>query len=296
MQLLEGLWEIRFSVADSAELFADVVVAGCDADTAAFSRDADCDPWLVSVMSTSEPDETRLNEAIAAACAVSGLSPIAKPVIIAHPPRDWLGENRESFPAVEIGRLWIYGSHEEDPVPEGKIGIMLNAGQAFGSGTHATTKGCLLLLERYISPSCNIADIGCGSGILAIAGAKYAPASRILATDNDAVAVRVAEHNCAMNDAPSVRCGLADGYDAQCVEQAAPFDIILANILPQPLIAMAADAFRHLARDGVLIVSGLMESHQEEVIAAHEAQGLKHCDDVVIDGWVAIAFRHDGAG
>lgn len=291
---MQGLWEIRFSVAEGGEVFADLAGASCDAEAISYYRDDDSDPWLISVISSAEPDADQLAQALKAAAEITGVS-CPEPMIIAIPPRDWLAENRAAFPPLAIASFWIYGSHVDDPVPDGRIGLKIDAGQAFGSGTHATTHGCLTLLERYLdrSTALRIADIGCGSGILAMAAAKLNPLARIIAVDHDAIAVTVAEDNCQLNGVDGlIRCGLSDGYGAALVKAAGPFDLILANILPSPLMEMAEDAAAHLAEDGVLIVSGLMEQHVEAVSASHRQAGLSLVDSMVFHEWATLVFGH----
>ena len=296
---MTGYWEIRVSVADQAEAVAEIIAAACGAEAVSLHREEEGGDWLVSLIAAAEPCEARMARAVEEAGRMAGAGPLTA-AVEPVPERDWLEENRRSFPPLGIGSLHIYGSHVETPVPEGMIGLRLDAGRAFGSGTHATTHGCVVMLERCLAgletagrPP-NIADIGCGSGILAMAAAKLSPGARVLAVDNDPVAVAVAGENAARNGlAGNIACGVSDGYGAALVRDNAPFDLVLANILPSPLVAMAPDAAAHLAADGVLIASGLNGAHVGSVVAGHEAAGLGLCDRFSLDGWETLVFRHN---
>jgi len=286
------LWQISFTLSESPEVYADMVAAATDSETISIHQDDLDQPWQVAVITTEEPDAKRVTHALATAATITG-HPAPSMTIERLPSKDWLSENRKSFPPLDIASFWIYGSHITEPVPEGKIGLKINAGQAFGSGTHATTFGCVTMLEKHGSTKdqAMIADIGCGSGILAMAAAKLFPKSRVIAVDNDILAVETSAENCRHNDVDGqVACGLSEGYDAPMVQEHAPYDMILANILPQPLIAMADDAVAALSDDGVLILSGLMEQHRDEVLAEHEARGLSLKDHMTHNGWVTLVM------
>ena len=298
---MPGCWEIRLTVADHAEVFAELVAAACGSDTMSFHRDGEGQDWLVSVIAEAEPVASRLSRAVDEAARLTGSSPSSR-TVRAVPDKDWLEENRRSFPALDIACFHIRGSHVETPPPGGRIVLRLDAGQAFGSGTHATTHGCLVMLEKHLrgietsgGHPLRVADIGCGSGILAMAASKLRPDARVIAVDSDPLAVRVAEDNVAANGlAGGIACGVSDGYGAELVRENAPFDLILANILPTPLADMACDAASCLAAHGALIVSGLNEDHADSIIAAHASAGFACRDRFSLDGWVTLVFRHGG--
>src|SRR4051812_269737 len=154
------------------------------------------------------------------------------------PPTDWLAQNRRDFPAQAIGRFFVYGSHHADGVPAGRHGLMVDAATAFGSGEHATTRGCLAALDRLAKrrrrPRRPL-DLGCGSGILALGMAK-AWRRPVRAADIDAESVRVARENAALNGVSQlVRIDRSDGYRAPLVHRGRPYDVIVSNILAQPL-------------------------------------------------------------
>ena len=174
---------------------------------------------------------------------------------------DWLARTAEGFPAQPIGRFWVHGSHIATAPPAGTVPILLDAGQAFGSGEHATTQGCLLALGRLAGRRRlrRVLDLGCGSGILAIAAAKLG-AARVIAADNDPVAVAVARENATRNRVGHrIRCLTSEGYRNPLLSAFGPYDLILANILADPLCALARECARHLAPGGTAVLSGLLD-------------------------------------
>jgi ribosomal protein L11 methyltransferase len=208
------------------------------------------------------------------------------------PERDWLAENRRAFPPLRIGCFFIHGSHWKGPAPAGAIAIEIDAATAFGTGEHPSTRGCLLALDslahrrRFGRPL----DIGTGSGILAIAAAKRLR-RRVLASDIDCAAVRVAAHHVRRNGlALQVRVVCAPGYRGRAVRRSR-YDLIFANILARPLALMARDLGRALAPGGVAVLAGLLRRQEGMVVAAHRAQGLALERRLVIQGWSTLILR-----
>lgn len=291
---MSALWQISFSVPDQAGVIAELVEPVAATEAVSFHRAHDEDPWLVQMICSEEPDRGKIEMALDTACSITGLA-VSDLMITNLPATDWLSENRKSFPPLDIGSFWIHGSHITKPVPEGKTGLCIDAGQAFGSGTHGTTEGCITMLEKHLPEdrSLRIADIGCGSGILAMAAAKLCPSARIIAVDNDPIAVDVAALNTRDNSVDGIiTTGVSDGYDSDLVQRHAPYDMILSNILPGPLMEMAGDAAKALCSGGGLILSGLLENQAEQVVEAHARQGLKLKDQIIVNGWVTIVMEH----
>jgi ribosomal protein L11 methyltransferase len=202
----------------------------------------------------------------------------AQPFVISElPETDWVAHVRRELAPVQAGRFFLYGSHDADKVPEGSVALRIDAAMAFGTGHHGTTSGCLSALDdlaRQGRSFHNVADIGCGTAVLAMAAAKLWPET-VLASDIDPVAVETARANVALNDLEGrVICLEAAGFGDQKLKGAAPFDLVFANILKAPLIALAPDMARYCDESGVVILSGLLNEQADEVIAAYEREGF----------------------
>lgn len=226
--------------------------------------------WEVGLYFTEAPDEV----ALALLAAAWGAEPF---VVSELPEVDWVAHVKRELAPVEAGRFFVYGSHDADKVPEGAEALLIEAAMAFGTGHHATTRGCLLALDRLIgqgvSPA-RIVDVGCGTAVLAMAAARVFPVV-VLAGDIDPQAVDVARANVIANGLDGkVECVEAMGFDHPLIEGAAPFDLIFANILKQPLIDLVPDMARYLAPGGRAILSGILTTQADEVAAAYSAGGL----------------------
>ena len=236
-------------------------------------------------------DETGLTLALALAAAASGVA--CTPERHSIPETGWLARTREAFPEQRIGaRFAIRGSHLAREKAAGRISLTLDAGMAFGSGEHGSTRGCLLALETLapVRPY-RILDLGTGSGILALAAVRLFH-RKVLAADNDSEAVRAARHNAASNGlAPSVRVILAEGWRARAIQSSAPYDLVLANILARPLIAMAEALARHLAPGGRAVLAGLLDRQAPMVLAAHRRAGLVLVRRIGLEGWTTLILK-----
>ena len=206
---------------------------------------------------------------------------------------DWVARSLEGLAAVRAGRFIVHGGHQRAAVRAGDIGIEIEAGRAFGTGHHGTTSGCLIMLDRLLArrrPAISL-DLGTGSAVLAIAVAKRARAP-VLATDIDPVATRVAAGNVRLNGAHAlVRCVTATGFEHRALAAAGPFDLIVANILARPLMAMAPAMARHLAPGGDVALSGILAGQRNGVLAAYRQAGLYHCRTVEREGWVTLHLK-----
>lgn len=208
---------------------------------------------------------------------------------------DWIAKSLEGLKPVRAGRFLVHGAHDREAVRAHDLAIELEAGQAFGTGHHGTTAGCLEMIEqvmravpggpRGLDP---VLDLGTGSGVLAIAAAMLGPVS-VLATDIDPVATKVATANVHHNQAATqVKCVTAPGFHSTAFTSAGPFGLIIANILARPLMRMAPDIKRHLAPGGSVILSGILESQRWQVLAAFNGQGMRHEKTLWRNGWVTI--------
>ncbi len=206
------------------------------------------------------------------------------------PDIDWIAKSLEGLAPVRAGRFIVHGGHDRDKVRFGDLGIEIEAGQAFGTGHHGTTAGCLEMIEQVVRRErpMKALDLGTGSAVLAIAVAKLARIP-VLATDIDPVATRVAAENVALNGQTRlVTCITATGFRHAGMAQSAPFDLIIANILARPLMKLAPEMARHLAIGGSVILSGILASQRRAVIAAYVNQGFAHKRTIWRNGWVTI--------
>lgn len=192
------------------------------------------------------------------------------------PDQDWIRLSQEGLPPVRAGRFFVFGAHDGGLVPHGAIPLRVEAGLAFGTGHHESTALCLSLLSdlakqrRFHRPL----DLGCGTGVLAIAMARLWR-THILAADIDPVAVEVARENALRNDtSPFVQSLVADGLSNPALAAAAPFDLVVANILAGPLTRLAGEISRALSYEGVLILSGLLRWQENLVLGFYRARGL----------------------
>jgi len=201
---------------------------------------------------------------------------------------DWLTENVIKFAPVETGKFIVYGIHEKEIDTKGKIGVKVYAATAFGS-EHQTTKSCLEAIsdiDLQTNKINHILDVGTGSGVLAIAAAKLWKNAEIVAVDIDDESVIVAKQNAADNDvAEQITVAYSDGYSSEVVKTLSPYDVIFANILARPLIAMAPQMAENLRKGGFAIISGFIDDQVEWVIGEHEKHGLKCRKIYQLDNW-----------
>ncbi len=194
----------------------------------------------------------------------------------ALPDKDWVAENQRSFQPFKVGPFWVHPSHNSDGIPAGALPLRIDAGLAFGTGTHATTRGCLELLAT-LDPkeTVNAVDVGCGSGILTIAMAKLWRRP-VLGGDNDPQAVPVAIENAELNSvAQYCRFVVSVGLSHPTLAKAAPYDLVVANILAGPLLDLT-DTFRYAVRPGRrALLSGLLLEQAEMIVSAYERCGFK---------------------
>ncbi len=209
------------------------------------------------------------------------------------PDIDWVAHSLEGLKPVRAGRFFVHGSHDRHKRRINDLGIEIDAGQAFGTGHHGTTSGCLDMIGEVIRREHprNALDLGTGSAVLAIGIAKLAPIP-VLATDIDPVAVAVARENVVKNGVASrVRTETATGFQHPAMRGSAPFDLIVANILARPLMMLAPEMRKHLGWGGSLILSGILETQREKVLAAYRVQGLFHMKTLRREGWVTLHLK-----
>ena len=199
--------------------------------------------WHIEALFTVTPNVRSINRLLAQLFIEEEIRAVPMTITTLEK-RDWLAENRDAFPPLQIGRFWVRGSHVETQCPAASLPLLIDAARAFGSGTHPTTEGCLRAIQLLhpIAPR-RILDMGCGSAILAVAAARLWPSSYITAADNDPVAIRVAATNRTLNKiAPArMRLVISAGFCSRVVCHTSPYGLVLANILAGPLKRMARD-------------------------------------------------------
>jgi ribosomal protein L11 methyltransferase len=210
------------------------------------------------------------------------------------PDVDWVAKVKRELAPVVAGRFFVYGSHDADQIPEGSVALLIEAAMAFGTGHHGTTLGCLraldLLADRGFVGK-NVADIGCGTAVLAMAAAKIWDGV-MMASDIDQVAVDVAEANVTANDLEGrVKCVEAAGFDHPDLQAKAPFDLVFANILKGPLIALAPDMASNIQSGGYAILSGILNPQADEVVATYGENGFTVINREEITDWTCLLLQ-----
>jgi ribosomal protein L11 methyltransferase len=242
--------------------------------------------WEVGAYFLEAPDEIAL--------ALLAMAWQAQPFALSELPEiDWVAKVRRELSPVEAGRFFVYGSHDADKVPEGRIALMIEATVAFGTGHHGTTLGCLRALDRMVDrgeTARNVADIGCGTAVLAMAAARVFP-EPVHASDIDEIAVEVALANAEVNGlADRIICLEAAGFDHPRLAAAAPFDLVFANILKGPLVELAPSMAAHVAPGGRAILSGLLVEQADSILAAYQAEGFLQLEREDIGDWTTLVL------
>jgi ribosomal protein L11 methyltransferase len=238
--------------------------------------------WEVEAFFTAPPDEQALASA-------TGIAMRIVPVM----DENWVARALDGLPPVQAGRFFIHGSHNEQRVPANAIGLRVEASYAFGTGHHGTTRGCLLAFDALAKRRRfrNALDLGCGTGILAMAFVRsgHRPA---VATDIDPLAAAKTRENARLNrTGPQISVSAGDGFRAAHIADGAPYDLIFANILARPLVKLMPGIRRHLAPGGNAILSGLLDEQANAVLAAARSQGLRLIRRAALEGWVTLTLE-----
>lgn len=247
------------------------------------------DGWRIEAYYDDMPDAAALHATLEEMLA----RPLPALVPEDIPDLNWVAISQAALPPVSAGRFTIHGSHDKNRVARGPNAILIDAGEAFGTAHHATTYGCLSAIDRLTRQHAfkNVLDLGCGSGVLAIAVARALPAARILATDIDRQSIMVAAANVRLNaTARHVEVAHADGVSAPVVRRRAPFDLVIANILAGPLITLAGDIAQITAPGGALVLSGLLTPQAPQVIASYHARGFALAGHSRLAGWSTLVL------
>jgi len=242
--------------------------------------------WEIGAYFEDAPDAVRL-DLLAAAHSARGFT------VSELPETDWVAKVQRALSPVEAGRFFVHGSHDAHRVPAEALPLLIEASMAFGTGHHGTTLGCLRALDRLHADGFvgrSVLDLGCGTAVLAMAAARIWPGV-MLASDIDAVAIEVAGANVAANGLTGrVACVEAEGLDHPVLRDAAPFDLVFANILKGPLLALAPGITESLAPGGKVILSGLLNDQAAEVIAVYSRLGNSLDHRTEIGDWSTLTL------
>lgn len=242
------------------------------------------DAWFAEA-----PDVAALN---ARACAIAATHGMPPPELrmTAVPDVDWVSRSQAALPPIAAGRFYVHGQHDRGTAPAGAIGIELEAGRAFGTGRHETTRGCLLMLDRLARQRRyrRCLDLGCGSGVLAIAMARLWRRP-VQASDIDPIAVTTARENALQNGVGRLVGTFA--ADGMAPRRGQTHDLIVANILARPLVRLAPTVTAAAERDACVVLSGLLKSQERQVLSAYRSFGFSLWCRIALGDWPTLALR-----
>lgn len=250
-------------------------------------EDEDAGLWRIDAFPTTDDEVQGLTALLSGR---DGLAVLVEKLADA----DWLAMSLSGLPPVEAGRFFVYGAHDQGRVPPNRVNLKIDAGAAFGTGHHGTTVGCLEAFDDLLKRETfeRVLDVGCGTGVLAIAAARTG--SRIaVGTDIDGPSVRIANENAELNGADA-RFVHASGLNDRRVREHGPYDLVFANILAPPLVALSQDIKEALKLGGVAILSGLLRIQERRVSAAYLSRGFVLERRIHHDAWSALVLRRTG--
>jgi ribosomal protein L11 methyltransferase len=230
----------------------------------------DVERWRLDAYSENEPDSAMIAALRTLVPSAAGIAPEIEPLTA----EDWVTLSQQGLEPIREGRFVVHTSAHPVDAPEGGRAFLIDAGRAFGTGHHATTSGCLAMLDRMGGQSfANVIDIGTGTGVLAFAAAHLWPEAAVIATDIDPMAVEVTRENAALNSIAGIALVVADGALDPAITAAAPYDLLIANILAGPLVSMAPEVAAIAAPRATILLAGLLETQRREVVEAFAACG-----------------------
>jgi ribosomal protein L11 methyltransferase len=279
---------IGISDAETARTLAGLLLEVADPPPDAVTQfEAGVGGWVVDAYYKVTPDPSRLAAQITSALN----APAPKITASLVPDKNWVAISQAALPPVTAGRFKVHGSHDRRMVARGPNRIIIDAGEAFGTAHHATTQGCLLALDRLTRRRQfnRVLDLGCGSGVLAIAAARALPHAFVEASDNDPVAIAVASGNASLNGvARRLRLTLKEG--APRPPSGSAYDLVLANILAEPLIKLAPALSRVVTPCGIAVLSGVLSREAAHVLAAYRSHGFVQLDHRREAGWSTMVL------
>ncbi len=282
---------------DEAEALGEDIslFAWLDAPPVLVTSEADGVSWRLDAYFETQPDAKAL-ALLASLVPSAEATPVAEPVADA----DWVTLSQQGLEPIRAGRFLVHTPEHRDTIPDGAIALEIDAGRAFGTGQHETTTGCLIALDSLRREGASfsaIADVGTGTGLLAFAAMRLWPAARAIASDIDPVAVEVAAENAQINRIPLGRgrgrleLVTARGLEHRRLRAGKPYDLLIANILAGPLIALAPSLAGAIAPGGRLILAGLLDHQAGKVTAAYRRHGLLPLAPVVRGAWPTLILR-----
>ena len=287
---------VSLTMADerTARRVADILIETFDNNEAAVAAFEGPDGrWDICLHFGDAPDENAVRELVALASDDAAARTLRFEAV---EDKDWVRASLAGLAPVRAGRFVVHGAHDRPAVKTNEYGIEIEAALAFGTGHHGTTRGCLLLLDevlRRARPD-RILDLGTGTGVLAIAAAK-ALRHPVLASDIDWRAAAVARDNARLNGTGSLVTTIrAAGFGAAAFAERGPFDLVLANILANPLKMLAAPMRRQLAPGARVILSGLLPEQANGVIAAYRSVDLTLKKKMTCEGWSSLLLQRSG--
>jgi len=275
---------------------AEAAAAAIDADPALegatysiLEEDEDRDVWRIDAFPIGDGEAAALRAALE---RFAGLRVAVEPLADA----DWLAMALSGLPPVRAGRFFVFGLHDRGRTPPNAVNLRIEAGAAFGTGHHGTTVGCLLAFDQLLKAGrfARVLDVGAGTGVLAIAAARTG-SRRVIGGDIDPVSVRIARENAKVNRARA-RFVHAAGLAHPQLRAGAPYDLVFANILARPLIALARDIRGALRPGGIAVLSGLLRTQERAVRAAYHARGFRTVRRLHRDAWATLVMRRGQPG
>jgi ribosomal protein L11 methyltransferase len=247
-------------------------------------EDEDRDIWRIDAFPTTQ------DEADGLAAKLNGYAEL-RTVVEKLADADWLAMALSGLPPVRAGRFFVFGAHDKGLAPTNTVNLRIEAGAAFGTGHHGTTVGCLSAYDALIKARRfdKVLDVGAGTGVLAIAAARTG-SKLAVGTDIDAPSVRISNENARLNKS-SARFVHASGLSHRLVSKAAPYDLVFANILAPPLVALSQDIRRALKPGGFAILSGLLRTQERRVLAAYLSKGFHLHRRLHRDAWATLVLR-----
>lgn len=270
-----------------AEAAAEAIDADPMLEGATYSileEDEDRGVWRIDAFPTSTEEADGLAAKLAD-------YPEMKTVVEKLADADWLAMALSGLPPVRAGRFFVYGAHDKGRAPTNTVNLRIEAGAAFGTGHHGTTVGCLFAYDQLIKRQRfdRVLDVGAGTGVLAIAAARTG-SRKAVGTDIDGPSVRISRENAKLNKA-NARFVHASGLNHSLVRQDAPYDLVFANILAPPLVALSHDIKGALRPGGYAILSGLLRTQERRVLAAYRSKGFTLHRRIHRDAWATLVLR-----